>query len=110
MDKKIYVGNISFSVTEEELKDLFAQYGEVESVKIITDALTGRPRGFGFIEMASEEDAKTAIKALNGAELKERTLNVSEARPPQKRDRGFGRSGFGGRQTGFGGRPGRGRR
>jgi len=110
MGSKIYVGNISFSVTEDELRELFAQHGEAESVKIITDALTGRPRGFGFVEMASEDDARKAIKALNGTELKGRTLNVSEARPPQKRDRGYGRSGFGGQQGGFGGRPGRGRR
>ncbi len=110
MEKKIYVGNISFSVTEDELREIFAQHGEVESVKIITDAVTGRPRGFGFIEMVSEESAMNAIKALNGVELKGRTLNVSEARPPQRRERGFGRGGFGGRQAGFGGRPGRGRR
>ncbi|MEW6002311.1 MAG: RNA-binding protein [Nitrospirota bacterium] len=110
MDSKIYVGNVSFGVTEDELRELFSKYGEVESVKIVTDAQTGRPRGFGFVEMASEDEAKKAIKGLNGTEFKERTLTVSEARPPKQRDRGHGRGGFGGRQTGFGGRPGRGKR
>lgn len=108
MGSKIYVGNISFRSTEDELRELFAKHGEVESVKIITDAQTGRAKGFGFVEMSSEDDAKKAINALNGTEFMERTLTVSEARPPQQRDRGQGRGGFGGgRPGGFGGgRPG----
>lgn len=110
MSSNIYVGNISFSVTDDELRELFEKHGEVESLKIITDAMTGKPRGFGFVEMTSEEDAMKAIKALNGAEFKGRALNVSVARPPQKRERRYGKGGFGRRQAGFGGRPGRGRR
>ncbi|MGO9612150.1 MAG: RNA recognition motif domain-containing protein [Dissulfurispiraceae bacterium] len=105
MGKKIYVGNISFSSTEGDLRELFAQFGEVESVKIITDAQTGRAKGFGFIEMSTEEEAKKAIGTLNGTVFKERSLSVSEAKPQQPRDRGsFGRRGdFGGGRGGFGG-------
>lgn len=105
MEKKIYVGNISFRATEDNIRELFSQIGEVESVKIITDALTGRPKGFGFVEMSSEEDAKKAISALNGKTFMERTLSVSEARPRQPREkRGFER-----RRGGFGGGRGTGR-
>ncbi|NWF51985.1 MAG: RNA-binding protein [Nitrospirae bacterium] len=87
MEKKIYVGNISFKATEDDIRDLFSQVGEVESVKIITDAHTGQPKGFGFIEMSSKEDATKAISALNGKIFMERTLSVAEARPQQSRDR-----------------------
>jgi len=115
MGKKIYVGNISFSSTEGDLRELFAQFGEVESVKIITDAQTGRAKGFGFVEMSTEEEAKKAIGTLNGTVFKERSLSVSEAKPQQPRDSrgGFGRRGdFGGGRGGFGGgrSTGRGRR
>ncbi|MCE5195520.1 MAG: RNA-binding protein [Nitrospiraceae bacterium] len=109
MEKKLYVGNISFQATEEDLKELFAKSGEVESVKIITDAQTGKPRGFGFVEMATREDAKRAIESVNGMMLMERALVVNEAKPQQKENRG----GFGGNRRSGGGfdrNKGRGRR
>jgi RNA recognition motif-containing protein len=90
--KKIYVGNLPFSATEDELRQLFTEHGTVESVNIITERDTGRPRGFGFIEMAPA-DADTAIQALNGTDLGGRSLNVNEARP--RRDNG----GSGNRQS-----------
>ncbi len=99
MEKKVYVGNISFKATEEDLRDLFSKSGEVESVKIINDPQTGRPRGFGFVEMANEEDAQKAIDALNGSVFMDRTLSVAEAKPQKPRERrGFDdeRSGYGG--------------
>lgn len=77
--KKIYVGNLSFSASEEEVRELFEQYGTVHSVKLITDRDTGRPRGFGFVEM-DDDDANAAIAALNGTDLGGRTLRVSQAR------------------------------
>jgi RNA recognition motif-containing protein len=86
----IYVGNCSFDVTEEQLRDLFATYGEVDRVNVITDRDTGRPRGFAFVEMSDSSAAQEAIKGVNGTELGGRTLNVNEARP--KRDGGGGRS------------------
>ena len=94
MAKKLYVGNLSYNVTEEELKEVFAPIGEVLSAKIITDAATGRSKGFGFVEMASDEDADKAISTLNGTTLLERQINVSEARP--QREKGRGGPGFGG--------------
>lgn len=100
MGKKIYVGNISFDASEDDLRELFSTYGAVESVKIVTDAQTGRARGFGFVEMQSEEDAAKAITGLNGKTFMERPINVSEARPQQPRERGgFQRE----RRGGFGG-------
>jgi cold-inducible RNA-binding protein len=114
MEKKLYVGNISFKASEEDVRELFARSGDVESVKIITDAHTGNPKGFGFVEMATEEDAKKAIAELNGTTFMERTLSVAEARPQQPRERrGFGREsrgGFGGGRGGYGGDRGQGRR
>ncbi|MBI3592442.1 MAG: RNA-binding protein [Nitrospirae bacterium] len=109
MGKKVYVGNISFKATQDDVRELFSKIGEVESVNLITDAHTGQSKGFGFVEMASEEDAKKAIEALNGTALMERTLSVAEAKPQQPREkRGFGgRGGFGG---GGGRGTGRGRR
>lgn len=92
MAKKLYVGNLSYSLTEEDLREAFGKIGEVLSAKIITDAATGRSKGFGFVEMASDEDGEKAIANLNGTTLKERTINVSEARPQTERSRG-GRSG-----------------
>lgn len=101
MGKKIYVGNMSFRATEDDLRELFSQFGEIESVKIITEGQTGRPKGFGFVEMASDEAAEKAITALNGAMFMERPLTVAEAKPQQPRERqGFG---GGGRGRGFGG-------
>jgi RNA recognition motif-containing protein len=111
MGKKLYVGSISFNATEESLKDLFSSIGEVESVKVITDRDTGRSKGFGFIEMSSEEDAKKAIEQLNGTKFMERALIVNEARPQeQKERRGFGGGGRGGFGQGRGSGYGRGRR
>jgi RNA recognition motif-containing protein len=86
----IYVGNCSFDVTEEQLRDLFATYGDVDKVNVITDRDTGRPRGFAFVEMSDSSAAQEAIKGVNGTELGGRTLNVNEARP--KGDGGGGRS------------------
>lgn len=114
MGKKLYVGSIPFTATEEDLSNLFSTIGEVESVKIITDPGTGRSKGFGFIEMATEEDAKRAIDELNGKSFMERSIMVNEARPQQPREkRGFGggggRGGFDrGRGGAGGGRGGRG--
>ena len=86
---KIYVGNLSYDVTEEELRQEFGAFGEVTSVTIITDKYSGRPKGFGFVEMASVSEGQAAITALNGKTLKERTLNVNAARP-RSDDRGGG--------------------
>jgi cold-inducible RNA-binding protein len=99
MAKKIYVGNLSFQTSENDLSDLFAQFGEVESVKIITDRDTGRSKGFAFVEMG-EDNAEKAISQLNGKELNGRALTVNEAKPMVKRDFGGGgsRGGGGGRR------------
>ncbi len=94
MAKKLYVGNLSYTITEDELRDVFAALGEVTSCKIITDAATGRSKGFGFVEMANDEDADKAISSVNGTTVSNRAINVSEARP--QTDRG-GRGGGGGR-------------
>lgn len=88
MVKSIYVGNIPFGATEDEIRNMFAQYGEVQSIKFINDRETGRFRGFGFVEM-NEEDAKAAITALNGAQMGGRSLRINEAqergtRPPRR--------------------------
>ncbi len=85
----IYVGNLSYELTEEELQNAFRAYGEVESAKIIKDIYSGRSRGFGFVEMPIESEALAAIEGLNGSELKGRTLRVSKARPRRegRRDR-----------------------
>ena len=99
MTKKLYVGNLSFQTTEDELSNLFTQVGGVESVRIITDRDTGRSRGFGFIEMA-DEDAEKAIAQFNGTDMDGRALTVNEARP--QTDRGGGRGGGGGGRGGGG--------
>ncbi len=99
MAKKIYVGNLPYKVDEDALKEVFAKIGEVQSVKIITDAAMGRSKGFGFVEMASDEDAEKAIATLNGTTLIDRTLTVSEARPQKERE-GRGGPGFGGNRGG----------
>lgn len=85
MSKRIYVGNLPFSATDHEVRDLFSEYGTVESVHLVTDRDTGRPRGFGFVEM--EDGADEAIEALNRTEMGGRSLNVSEARPRNDRPR-----------------------
>lgn len=102
---KIYVGNMSFSSTEDTLRAEFGSYGEVEEVAIITDRDTGRPRGFAFVTMASDDEARAAIEGLNGKELDGRTLNVNEARP-KPAGGGGGGGGFRGGGGGGGGRGG----
>jgi len=92
----IYVGNLSYEITEEDLQEAFAAFGQVESVRIIKDKYSGRSKGFGFVEMPAKGEAESAIEGLNGKELKGRTLNVNEARP-RSEDRGGGRRGGGGR-------------
>lgn len=103
MSTKLYVGNLSFHLTSEDLQEHFAQAGTVESAKVIEDRDTGRSRGFGFVEMSSAEEAQTAIEQFNGEELEGRNLVVNEARP--RDDRGGGnRGGGGGRgRGGYGG-------
>ncbi len=97
MGTKLYVGNISFQASEDDLKDLFSKAGEVVSAKLITDAATGRPRGFGFIEMSNDSEAQKAIQTLNGTSFMERNIIVSEAKPQERRERGSrDRGGFGG--------------
>ena len=98
----IFVGNLSFQTTQEDLLATFSQFGNVERVNIVTDRDTGQPRGFAFVEMSNAQDAQTAIAQLNGAELNGRALNVNEARP--KPTGSGGRGGFGGGDRRGGGR------
>ena len=104
MAAKLFVGNLSFQATEEDLRELFAQAGTVETVRIITDQFTGRPRGFGFVEMATKEEATKAVEMLNGRLFRDRNLVVDEARPQPQR--GAGGGGGGGPRGDRGGRPG----
>ncbi len=92
MTRRLFVGNLPFSATETQLRDLFGQHGEVVSVNIVTDRFTNRPRGFAFVEMGTDEAAQAAIAGLNGYTLEDRALNVNEAR-----ERTESRGGFGGR-------------
>jgi RNA recognition motif-containing protein len=94
----IYVGNLPYDATEEQLKELFGAHGSVERVNIITDRMTGQSRGFGFVEMADQAAAEAAIEAINGTELSGRTLNVNVARPKTERREGGRRGGGYGRQ------------
>ena len=105
--KNIFVGNLSFNTNEDELRQLFESYGQVDRVSIMTDRDTGRSRGFGFVEMASNEDGDKAITALNGSQVGGRTINVNEARPKTER---AGGGGGGGRDRGGRGGEGGGRR
>ena len=102
MGSKIYVGGLPYSTSEQELSDLFAQHGAVQSAKVITDKYTGQSRGFGFVEMGSDAEAQAAIQALNGTELGGRSLTVNEAKPQAPRTGGFdgGNRGGGGRGGG----------
>ncbi len=109
MGKKLYVGNLPFSATDDVLKEVFTQVGTVESAKVITDRDTGRSKGFGFVEMATEAEAANAITKFNGADFEGRNITVNEAKPMVPREGGGGgggRGGFGG--GGGGGRGGRG--
>jgi len=99
MTKKLYVGNLPFQTTEDDLSDMFSQMGNVESVRIITDRDTGRSRGFGFVEMA-DDDADKAVEQLNGQDMGGRALTVNEARPQV--NRGGGGGGGGGGRGGYG--------
>ncbi|RKY07715.1 MAG: RNA-binding protein [Planctomycetota bacterium] len=101
----IYVGNLSHDVTEDELRAAFEAFGQVESVNIVKDKFTGKPRGFGFVEMPSDEEGKAAIAEMSGKDMKGRVINVDQARPKADNRRG-GRGGGGGR-GGYGGGGGR---
>ncbi|MEK7833394.1 MAG: RNA-binding protein [Acidobacteriota bacterium] len=96
MSMKLYVGNLSFQTTGEDLQGLFAQVGTVESVSLVTDRETGRPRGFGFIEMGSKAEGEAAISQFNGKEVDGRSLTVNEAKPRENRGGGGGFGGGGG--------------
>ena len=101
MSTKLYVGSLPYSTTEQQLSELFSQYGSVQSAKVITDRYTGQSRGFGFVEMSTGEEAQKAIASLHGSEMGGRTLVVNEARPQEKR--AYGGGGGGGGQGGGGG-------
>ncbi len=101
MTKKLYVGNMAYDTTQDQIRELFSQAGEVSEVSLITDRETGRPKGFGFVEMATEEGSKEAIKRFNGYMLGNRNLTVNEARPREERSGG---GGYGGGGYGGGGR------
>ena len=104
--KNLFVGNLPFSATEDELRDLFSAFGEIQQVRIMTDRDTGRSRGFAFVEIADDEAAAKAISDLNGKELGGRALTVNEARPKPESRGGFGSGGgggFGGKRRGGGG-------
>lgn len=106
MTKKLYVGNLSYNTTEEQVRELFSQAGEVDSVSLITDRETGRAKGFGFVEMNTTEGAQDAIKRFNGYSMDNRNLTVNEARPREERSGGGGGGGYGGgsrRDSGGGG-------
>jgi RNA recognition motif-containing protein len=101
MSMKLYVGNISFNTSNQDLNDIFGEFGAVESANVVEDRETGRSRGFGFVEMSSKTEGEAAISALNGKEVDGRELKVNEAKP--REDRGFGGGGGGGRGGNRGG-------
>jgi len=107
MNTKLFVGNLSFNTTENQLQDLFATYGPVTGVDLIMDRMSGKPRGFAFVTMETKEGADAAVQALHGSDLEGRALTVNEARPREER---APRSGGGGGYGGGGGGGGRGRR
>lgn len=100
MAKKLFVGGIPYTSTEDAIRALFATVGAVESVAIITDRMTGRSKGFGFVEMTSDEDAQKAIDTLNDSDFEGRKISVKEAQPKAPREGGFGGGGGGGRGRG----------
>ena len=108
MSTKLFVGNVDFNVTENDLQDAFGAHGQVVETNLVTDRATGRPRGFAFVTMGSPEEAQKAIEALNGKQLGGRALNVSIARPREERSGGGGGGGRGGYGGGGGGGGGRG--
>jgi RNA recognition motif-containing protein len=104
MGKKIYVGNLSYGISDSDLQQMFEAHGSVQSAQVIMDRDTGRSKGFGFVEMGSDQEAQAAIAALNGKEMDGRALTVNEARPREDRGGGGGRGGYGGgRGGGYGG-------
>src|SRR5216684_41664 len=106
MEKRLYVGNLPFDLSEDQLHELFSVHGQVASTKLITDFNTGRSRGFGFVEMNTDEEAKAAIDKMNKSKVGDRELVVNEARPRPERtggSNGGGRGGFGGGRGGYGG-------
>lgn len=103
MESKLYVGNLSYSTTEDDLRQLFSQAGNVKSVSVIKDRDTGRSKGFAFVEMGSDEDAQKAVSQFNGQSFQDRSLKVNVARPREDRPRGGGGGGFGGPRGGGGG-------
>ena len=112
MGKKLYVGNLTYGVTDSALEQMFAAHGTVQSAQVIMDRDTGRSKGFGFVEMGSDQEAQAAIAAMNGKEVDGRALTVNEAKPKEDRGGGGGRGGYGGgggggRGGGYGGGGGR---
>ncbi len=103
MGKKLYVGNLAYTVTDSTLEQMFAAHGSVQSAQVIMDRDTGRSKGFGFVEMDNQTEAQAAITALNGKEVDGRTLTVNEAKPREDRGGGGGRGGYGGGRGGGGG-------
>ena len=106
MGKKLYVGNLTYDVTDSQLEQMFAPHGTVESAQVIMDRDTGRSKGFGFVEMGSDQEAQAAIAAMSGKEVDGRQLTVNEAKPREDRPRGGGGGYGGGRGGGGGGRGG----
>lgn len=109
MSKKIYCGNLSYSVNSSQLEELFSEFGNVVSAQVIVDRDTGRSKGFGFVEMSNQQEAEAAISALDGKEHDGRSLQVNEAKPREERPRSFGGGGGYGGGGGRGGRDGGGR-
>lgn len=104
MGMRLYVGNLSYSITSQALEALFAEYGQVKSAQVVMDRDTGRSKGFGFVEMVDANEAREAIEGLNLREVEGRSLTVNEARPREERGGGGGRRGGGGGRGGYGGR------
>jgi RNA recognition motif-containing protein len=103
MGRKLYVGNLAYGVKDSDLEELFAAHGTVDSAQVIMDRDTGRSKGFGFVEMSSDQEARAAISALNGKDVDGRNLTVNEARPKEEGGRGGGGGGYGGGGGGRGG-------
>lgn len=101
--KKLYVGNLPYSTTEDELRSMFSEFGEIVDVKLISDKFTGRSKGFAFVEFATEEAAQAALEAMNGKQMGERAMNVTVARPIQPRENSYRGGSSGGSRGGFGG-------
>src|SRR5688572_5196548 len=109
MNNKLFVGNLSFNTTENDLQDAFAAHGTVTEANLMMDRMSGRPRGFGFVTMSTDEEAQKAVEAMNGREMDGRALTVNIARPREERAGGGGGGGFRGRNGGGGGGGGGGR-